>query len=158
MHFRVGLPAMASIKHLFVAAERGQPMLELAEVEAIADCGLRGDRYAKAGNRDSPDHQLTLIELESIEAYAESTGLPMAPHEPRRNLVTIGIRLNDLCGRRFHVGAVELEALELCEPCGLFAQRTHAQALRFFLRRGGLRCRILKGGMLRVGDAIAAAG
>lgn len=145
---------MGSIVRIFIAAERGAPMLEVTEAEAIAGCGLRGDRYAQADNRESDDCQLTLIELENIEAFAAATGLPLAAHEPRRNLVTTGVRLNELCGRRFHVGAVELEGLELCEPCGLFAQRTSPQALRYFVHRGGLRCRIVRGGVLRVGDEV----
>ncbi|AXQ27818.1 MOSC domain-containing protein [Solimonas sp. K1W22B-7] len=145
---------MGSIRHIFIAPARGEPMLELVEAEAIADVGLRGDRYEDAAHRESPDCQLTLIELESIEAFVESTGLPLAPQEPRRNLVTSGVRLNGLCGQRFRVGAVELEGLDLCEPCGLFGQRTYSEAVRFFVKRGGLRCRIVTGGVLRVGDSI----
>ena len=143
------------IRHIFIAPERGAPMLEVSEVETIADCGLRGDRYSEAVHRESPDYQLTLIEIEQIEAYTEATGLPMEPWEPRRNLVTSGVDLNALNGRRFRVGAVELQGLDLCEPCGLFAKRTTHEALRFFVHRGGLRCRILKGGVVKRGDTLA---
>ena len=131
-------------------------MMPLKDVEALADMGLCGDRYAEEANRKSPKYQLTLIEIENIEAFARASGLPLAPHEPRRNLVTIGVRLNELCGKRFSIGGAELEGLELCEPCGTFAKRTHPQVVRFFVHRGGLRCRILKGGHIRVGDAVAA--
>jgi len=130
-------------------------MVTLAEVEAIADCGLRGDRYADPANRRSQDYQLTLIEAENIEAFAQASGLPLAPYEPRRNLVTVGVRLNDLCGKRLSVGGAQLQGLELCEPCATFAKRTHAQVLRFFVYRGGLRCKILQGGIIRVGDHVA---
>jgi len=130
-------------------------MVALAEVEAVADCGLRGDRYADVTNRKSPDYQLTLIEAENIEAFAQVSGLPLAPNEPRRNLVTVGVRLNDLCGKRFSVGGTQLEGLELCEPCATFARTTHAQVVRFFVHRGGLRCKILHGGVIRVGDHVA---
>jgi MOSC domain-containing protein YiiM len=37
----------------------------------------------------------------------------VAPPEPPRNLVTVGVRLNEFCGKRFKVGEVELECLEL---------------------------------------------
>jgi MOSC domain-containing protein YiiM len=131
-------------------------MIPLRDVEALADIGLRGDRYAEEANRKSPDYQLTLIELENIEAFARVSGLPLAPHEPRRNLVTLGVRLNELRGKRFKIGEAELEGIELCEPCGTFAKRTHPQVVRFFVHRGGLRCRIVKGGHIRIGDAIAA--
>jgi MOSC domain-containing protein YiiM len=78
----------------------------------------------------------------------------LAPHEPRRNLVTVGVRLNELCGVRFSIGEAELEGRELCEPCSLFAKRTHPEVVRFFVHRGGLRCRIVRGGHIRVGDAV----
>jgi MOSC domain-containing protein YiiM len=147
---------MGTVQHIFIAQGRGEPMMPLRGVEALADIGLRGDRYAEEANRKSPDYQLTLIELENIEAFARASGLPLAPHEPRRNLVTIGVRLNELCGKRFRIGEAELEGLELCEPCGTFAKRTHPQVVRFFVHRGGLRCRIVKGGHIRVGDSVAA--
>ncbi|HEY0914220.1 MAG TPA: MOSC domain-containing protein [Solimonas sp.] len=147
---------MGTIRHIYIAPARGAAMEEQAQAEAIAGCGLRGDRYADVANRESPDYQLTLIELENIEAYVESSGQPMALHEPRRNLVTSGVRLNELCGRRFRVGEVELEGLDLCEPCALFGERTQFEAVRFFVRRGGLRCRIVKGGLLQSGDAVVA--
>jgi len=148
---------MGIVQHIFVAPAKGGPMMALTQVEAVTDCGLRGDRYATSENRKSPDYQLTLIELENIEAFAQASGLSLAPHEPRRNLVTMGVRLNDLCGKRFVVGGTELEGLELCEPCGTFAKRTHPQVVRYFVRRGGLRCRIIRGGVIKVGDEIAAA-
>lgn len=146
---------MGSIRHIFISPSRGAPMQPLLQVEAIAGSGLRGDRYADAGNRRSDDYQLTLIEIENIEAFVQASGLALAPHEPRRNLVTQGVQLNALNGRRFRVGDVELEGLDLCEPCATFGQRTYLEAVRFFVRRGGLRCRVLNSGMIRVGDPIA---
>ncbi len=133
-------------------------MHEITEAEAVADCGLLGDRYAHPGNRKSPDYQLTLIEAENIAAFAQASGLPMAPHDPRRNVVTVGVRLNDLCGKQFRLGDAELEGLELCEPCATFARQTHPEVVRFFVHRGGLRCRILQGGRFRVGDEVRVAG
>lgn len=149
---------MGSIQHIFVAPARAEPMIPLREVEALTDRGLRGDRYAEAANRKSSAYQLTLIEIENIQAFAKTSGLPLAPHEPRRNLVTKGIALNDLCGKRFRVGDVELEGLELCEPCGKFAKRTHPTVVRFFVHKGGLKVRIIQGGIIRVGDTIGELG
>ncbi len=130
-------------------------MASVVSVEAFADGGLGGDRYAESKNRASPDYQVTLIELENIEAFVVSTGLALTPGQPRRNIVTRGINLNSLCGKRFKVGAAIFEGLELCEPCGLFAKRTHRQALQFFVGKGGLRARIVAGGEVRVGDRVA---
>ena len=88
-------------------------------VEALAEAGLTGDRYSEKKNRRSPDYQVTFIELENIEAFTRASGLPLTPDMPRRNIVTSGIRLNELCGKRFRVGRARFEGLELCEPCSL---------------------------------------
>ena len=129
-------------------------MTEVASAEALLDCGLQGDRYTDARLRKSPDYQVTLIESESIDAFTSSVGAALAPSGPRRNLVTAGVDLNSLLGRRFVVGEAELEGLELCEPCSKFAKRTHPEVIRFLVHRGGLRARILRGGRIRVGDPV----
>lgn len=129
-------------------------MFAIPSVEALTDGGLTGDRYTEAKNRRSPDYQVTLMELENIEAFIQATGLPLTPEMPRRNIITRGIRLNGLCGKRFRVGRARFEGLALCEPCSLFARRTHREVLTFFAGKGGLRARIVSGGAIRVGDSI----
>jgi MOSC domain-containing protein YiiM len=145
---------MSNVVHIFVASKRGAPMSAAQSVEALIDGGLTGDRYSEAKNRRSPDYQVTFIELENIEAFTQATGLPLAPEMPRRNIVTRGIRLNGLCGKRFTVGRARFEGLALCEPCDLFAKRTFREVSKFFVGKGGLRARVVAGGMIRVGDAI----
>lgn len=147
---------MATVTHIFVASNRGAPMQPAASVEALADDGLRGDRYAGLNKRATSNHQVTLIELEHIEAFTRATGLALTPEMPRRNIVTRGIRLNDLVGKRFRIGAALFEGRELCEPCGLFAKRTHREVLQHLAGKSGLRARIVTGGEIRVGDPIDA--
>jgi MOSC domain-containing protein YiiM len=136
----------ATITHIFIAAKHGAAMQSLDCVEALAGAGLRGDRYT--------NHQVTLIELENIEAFTQSTGLALSPDMPRRNIVTHGIRLNDLRGKRFRIGGAVFEGLELCEPCSLFAKRTHREILQFFPGKAGLRARVVSAGEIRVGESI----
>jgi len=130
-------------------------MSSLTSVEALAGIGLAGDRYAEAKNRRGPDYEVTLIESENIEAFTRTTGRELTPEMPRRNIVTTGVRLNDLLGRRFSVGRAVFEGLELCEPCSLFARRTYGEVIPFFRGKGGLRVRIVSGGMLSVGDLVS---
>lgn len=151
-----GNRAMGSVEHIFIAEAEGSPMITLPQVAAIADRGLAGDRNAKPSAADHPGTQLTLIEAEHIEAWNASGAAALQPHEPRRNLVTRGVRLNDLVGQRFRVGEVEAEGIMLCEPCGTFEKRTHAGIVRGFTHKGGLRARILRGGLIRVGDSVTA--
>jgi MOSC domain-containing protein YiiM len=123
-------------------------------VAALTDGGLDGDRYANAAIRRGPEYQVTLIESENIAAFSALVDVPFTPDMPRRNIVTQGVRLNDLCGKRFKVGGATFEGLELCEPCALFAKRTHREVLRYFPRKGGLRARIVAGGEIHVGDPV----
>ena len=109
------------IRHIFIAPLKNAPAKSVDHVDALEGEGLEGDRYAEAHNRKTPDCQVTFIELEAIRAFTEQTGLAMTPGMPRRNIVTEGVRLNPLVGKRFRVGEAIFEGVELCEPCGKFA-------------------------------------
>ena len=80
--------------------------------------------------------------------------LGLAPGEARRNVVTRGIDLNALVGRRFRVGDAECVGRRLCEPCAHLQRLTHPGILRDLVHRGGLRADILEGGAIRVGDTV----
>lgn len=146
---------MGRIEYIFVAPERAAPCEAVESVEAIAETGLRGDRYSDIRNRKDAGQQVTLIELEQITRFVRETGLAMHPAAPRRNLVTTGIDLNALVGRRFYVGQCELEGIELCEPCAKWAKNTYKEVVRFFVHRGGLNARIVTGGIIAIGDAVS---
>jgi len=143
-----------SVTHIFLAPARGAPTKSVQLVDAITGEGLEGDRYFEARNRSGPDCQVTLIEGEHIEGFTHATGLALTPAMPRRNIVTRGVRLNDLVGRCFAVGDALLEGIELCEPCSIFARNTHREVMRHFAGKGGLRARIVSGGLIRVGSAV----
>lgn len=145
---------MGRVEHIFIAPERGAPCKAVDSVEAVAETGLEGDRYSDPKHRKEPGQQLTLIEIEQIERFVEETGLPMHPVAPRRNLVTRGIDLNALVGKRFFVGECELEGIELCEPCATWARNTHREVVRFFVHRGGLNARIVTGGIISIGSCV----
>jgi MOSC domain-containing protein YiiM len=142
------------VEHIFVAPRRGAPQLALDRVEALEETGLRGDRYTAVRSKFSLHHQVTLIEAENIEAFNKSTGHVLTPDMPRRNLVTRGIRLNDLVGRRFIAGGALLEGMELCEPCRLFASRSYPEVVEALAKKGGLRARIVASRIILVGDGI----
>ncbi len=74
--------------------------------------------------------------------------------EARRNVVTRGIDLNALVGRRFRVGNVECLGQRLCEPCAHLERLTTKGALRGLIHRGGLRADVLSDGDFKTGDLI----
>lgn len=148
------------VEGIYTAAGAGQPMQEHREIEALAGRGLAGDRYAERtgyySNRPSPGggRELTLIEAEVLEALALDYGIELAPNESRRNILTRGIRLDQLIGRRFRIGAVVCEGVRICEPCAYLEELTGRPVKEPLVHRGGLRANILQGGTLHVGDLI----
>ncbi|HUZ65245.1 MAG TPA: MOSC domain-containing protein, partial [Acetobacteraceae bacterium] len=68
-----------------------------------------------------------------------------------------GVPLNHLVGRRFRLGPALLEATRLSVPCRYLEDITGLPVFKPLLNRSGLNCRILEGGAVRVGDAVAPA-
>jgi MOSC domain-containing protein YiiM len=87
--------------------------------------------------------------------FASETGIPLTPQESRRNVVTTGVDLNALVGRRFRVGDVECEGVELCEPCNHLESMTYPGLIKGMVHRAGLNADILTDGDISVGDAVA---
>ena len=96
-----------------------------------------------------------MIEAEALEGLLDDTGIELSAAEVRRQVLTRGIRLNDLVGERFTVGDVECVGQELCEPCAHLQGLTRPGVLRGLVHRGGLRADIVRGGRIAVGDAVA---
>lgn len=125
-------------------------------IEVLADQGPRGDRYFLTEPAKRPDGaDLTLIEAEALEAFTAETGIPLSHEESRRNVLTRGVALNDLVGRRFRVGGVECLGVELCEPCEHLQGLTRPGVLRGMVHRGGLRADVTVSGTIATGDELA---
>ena len=141
-----------------IASKAGEKMVPVKEVRAIAGKGLEGDRYlnetGKFSDRPGPGRQLTLIELESIEALQREDSIALNPLESRRNIVTRGVPLNHLVDRRFRVGEVAARGVRLAEPCEYLEELTQKKVINGLTHRGGLRAEILEGGIIRVGDQV----
>jgi hypothetical protein len=140
---------------LAAGAEAAMTLVEQAVVRAGR--GLEGDRYFDGrgtfSNRYGRGLDLTLIEAEALDDLA----LGLAREEARRNVVTRGIDLNALVGRRFVVGDVECLGQRLCEPCAHLQRLTKPGTLRGLVHRGGLRADVLTDGVIRVGDKVSLA-
>src|SRR5262249_28568348 len=107
---------------IFVAARSRDALLAVEQVEAVAGRGLTGDRYFRKegtfSDKDGPDREVTLIEMEALEGLAREYDVKLDPSQSRRNLLTRGVPLNHLVGCEFTIGDVVLRGIRLCEPCG----------------------------------------
>jgi MOSC domain-containing protein YiiM len=145
---------------IHIAPEAEAPTVAVAKVRAVPTKGLEGDRYFRATGTYSgtpgTGREVTLIELEAIEAMARDNNVKIEPGAARRNIVTRGVALNHLVGREFRVGDVRLRGMRLCEPCSHLEGLTRKGVLGGLVHRGGLRATILTEGFIRKGDPIEA--
>jgi len=145
------------VEAIHVARETGGDPESVESVDAVADAGLRGDRYFQSDGTfaDREGSDLTLIEREALAAAERDYGIELAPGVHRRNVTTEGVRLNHFVDRWFRVGDAVCLGTELCEPCSYLERHLEKQGVREALvHRGGLRCRIVDGGTISVGDGV----
>jgi MOSC domain-containing protein YiiM len=144
--------------HIGAAPSAAQPMRSLTEARLTAGVGIEGDRYAAGlgtySHRPHVDRQITMIEVETLEALARDRNIVLAPDEHRRNLTTRGVPLNHLVGHYFRVGECVFYGGRLNVPCIHLEAVVGKKVLKPLLNRSGLNCRILVGGTIRVRDPI----
>ena len=144
---------------IHLTTESGQPMKSIEKARLVPGRGMEGDRYyAQTGtysNKSGPDRELTLIEIEALEALLHEEGIELITGETRRNLITRGVPLNHLVGQEFMVGEVKLKGVRLCEPCNHLVKLTGKPGvLPGLIHRGGLRAQVLSEGTIYIDDSI----
>jgi MOSC domain-containing protein YiiM len=144
-----------TVTDIVIGPAEGGPVRSVTEVSALSGRGLEGDRYLVAeGEEHDPADEITLIAVEGIERASEEAGLELSPADMRRNIVTRGVDLSYLIGKRFRVGEVEIEALADNPPCRYLQELAGKPLLKPMIKHGGVRGRILRTGIIRVGDPI----
>jgi len=134
------------VEAIRIAADHEQLPEPIDSIE-VTDQGLPGDRYFGRGD-------ITLVEAEALEAFGEETGIELSHAEIRRQVLTRGVRLNHLLGKRFRVGGVEAVGVEWCEPCAHIESLTYQGVLKGMVHRAGLRADIVQGGRIAIGDEV----
>jgi MOSC domain-containing protein YiiM len=143
------------VEQVTVSAGHAELPVAMARVRAVAGHGLEGD-YHYAPDGAGSGEALTLIAAEALEGLLVDTGIELSHEQSRRNVLTRGVDLNALVGRRFSVGDVICEGVELCEPCNELQRMTQRGVLRGLVHRGGLRADVLTSGTIAPGDAVNA--
>jgi MOSC domain-containing protein YiiM len=148
------------LEGIYIADHSGGAPRAAADATLVPGKGIVGDRnFSEEGI--APEKELTLVEAEQVAAFNSRTGMQIAAADVRRNLVTSGVDLNRLVGCAFSIGDVIAEGIELCEPCATLGRCLAtenvpaARVVAEFAHRAGLRARIVQGGVIRAGDAIA---
>ena len=144
---------MSHVFKLGITKNNNKKIEERDSIEVLANKGILGDRHFDDYN--DPYCQLTLIESENIDYYNTKFGLNIPYIDFRRNIITKGIELNELVGKKLLIGKVKVEGIDLCRPCRHLTEMLNQKnILKEFLRKGGLRCQILSSSKIFVGDTI----
>ena len=144
---------MAKVIKLGLTDKNNQKIREVKIINVIKNQGIEGDRHLREFN--DPFSQLTLIESENIDYYNSKYGLNIPYIDFRRNIVTKGIKLNELVGKKILIGDVRVEGIDLCRPCRHLNEILNQNnILKEFLRKGGLRCQISNSSKINLADQI----
>ena len=144
---------MAEVLKICICKNSGEEMQDLDTIEVLADKGIINDRYFNENN--DQDLQITLIESENIDYYNNKFKTNYSYLDFRRNVVTKGIELNNLVGKKLSIGSIKIEGHDLCRPCKHLEETLNGKdIIKEFLRRGGLRCEILTSGIINLQDKI----
>jgi MOSC domain-containing protein YiiM len=144
-----------TVERIYTRKRPGGPQTSHEQVQIVAGAGIEGDRYFD--HHDEPGQNVTFVEAEAIETFLAEYDAPRDLSITGRNVVTRGIRLNELVGREFFVGSVRFRGVELCEPCMLLGKALALPALpatavvKRLAHRAGLRADALSSGELAVG-------
>ena len=144
---------MSEVFKIGITSKNNQQIKEVNSINVLANKGILGDRHFQEFN--DPFNQLSLIESENIDYYNIKYGLNIPYKDFRRNIITKGVKLNDLVGKKFQIGDVIVEGIDLCRPCRHLCEVLNQDnIIKEFLRRGGLRCQILSSSSIEVGSKI----
>lgn len=144
------------VEEIFVTAEGSAAMSKVDEVETVEGCGIRGDRYCEGTGfwaQYGDVCQVTLIEGEHLDEIEEQ-GLAIKSGQHRRNIVTRGVDLLELRGKRFKVGEVLLEFDRSRPPCKHVQDMSERGMTRALRNRGGICARVVEPGNIRKQDTI----
>ncbi len=147
-------PRPGAVEWIGIRSMRRAPLVARDEVEAVAGVGLVGDHYASKTNGK---RQVTLIQQEHLTAVAQILGnAEVLAESVRRNIVISGINLYALRDRKFRIGEVVLEGAGTCDPCSRMEEVLGPGGYNAMRGHGGIVCRILESGTIRIGDPVTA--
>lgn len=143
------------IHTIFIAEHSLGKQVQVKKIDLITATGIVGDR--NFDRAQWPGQNITFIEIEEIEAFNNNYQQRIKLADTRRNIITQGIRLNDLVGKEFSIGNVRFKGVELCEPCAtlgkLLGNDTLAakDVVKAFVHKSGLRADVLTDGEIHTG-------
>ena len=146
-------PRAGRLEWIGIRPRHRAPVEAVDSTEAIEAHGLMGDHSAA---RPGGKRQVTLIQAEHLDAVARLVGrASVDPRLLRRNLVVSGINLLALRDRAFRIGGVELLGTGPAAPCSRMEEALGHGGFNAMRGHGGITARVVRGGVIRLGDAVS---
>jgi MOSC domain-containing protein YiiM len=145
------------VDEIYVTAKGSAKMERVEEARTIQGCGIEGDRYCEGTGfwtRFGDVCQVTLIEGEDLDYIEDELGIRVKSGEHRRNIITRGIRLDEMRTKRFRIGEAILEYDRPRPPCRHVQDLSEPGMTRALKGRGGICASVVRGGWIRAGDAV----
>ena len=147
---------MSKVFEICITNKSGSGMIKIPSVDVVAKKGIINDRYFNDNNE--PDIQITFIESENIDYVNEKLNTNIPYIDFRRNIITKGIKLNELIGKELLIGGVRIKGHRLCDPCKYLQDKLKQtnlfNNLAYLYKRGGLRCELITSGKISINDEI----
>jgi len=147
---------MPTVSQLWTAPEGSAPMEHHETLEAVADGGLRGDRYFLGTGHYAPYDvcQVTLVSSSALAYVREEFDIDLSDGRHRRNIVVDGVEVVDLLDTRFRIGDAVFEGTRRRPPCAHVEEVADEEGVARALRdeRGGICADVVESGSLEVGD------
>jgi MOSC domain-containing protein YiiM len=131
------------------------PMETLERGRIGVECGLEGDFRGLLRPGKEPTRQVTMLGLEGWEAACAELGRKVPWTTRRANLLVEGVEIPRRAGPVIAIGDVRLQIMGEVKPCRRMEEAE--PGLDAAMRpdwRGGVGCRVLQGGDVRLGDPI----
>lgn len=146
------LPQIGTLEWIGVRVDKTDIQI-VTSVQVSKKYGLTNDHYSKKEGK----RQVTLIQAEHLTAVGNLLGKTNSidPILTRRNLVVSGINLLAFKSQQFQIGEeVILEMTGLCHPCTKMEKNLGAGGYNAMRGHGGITARVVRGGLIKVGDQI----
>lgn len=132
-----------------ISEEKGVPKISIPEANFIAEFGIEGDAHAGKWHR-----QVSLLANESVDKMRAQGVIGLCSGKFAENITTEGLVLWTIpVGSVVRIGATEHEVTQIGKEChhGCAIKQQVGECV---MPKEGIFTRVLKGGIVRVGDEI----
>ncbi len=153
-YIKYHFPCAGKIDWIGLRQYLSSTVIHVSTAELLCGHGLVGD---KAGLRKGSKRQITLIPAEYLPVIASfANRQTVFPEELRRNLVVSGMSLNILKNYKLKINTAVIEITGNCAPCGKMEHILGYGGFNAMRGHGGVTAKVIKGGIINVGDTVEA--